>query len=119
MIFTDDLLAARSLSDKVYMDDKMYELIVRVTHATRPGNKYFLNDFEGQIMAGVSPRASIWLTKLCKYRAFVKGKEFVTPEELMSVIPDVLGHRILLTYEAIVDGVKGRDIALKIAKKMV
>lgn len=119
VVSTDDFIEAREEIEKVYMDDKMYELIVRVTHATRPGNKHFIKEFEGQIMAGVSPRASIWLSKLCKYKAFMKGKEFVTPEELMSVIPDVMGHRILLTYEAIVDGVKGRDIALSIAKKMV
>ena len=105
--------------DKIYVDEKIKDYIIRLVGATRPGNAHFLKDFEGAILSGASPRASIWLYRVSKFKAFMEGKEFVSPENIISIVQDIIGHRIILSYEATVDNIKGRDIALKIANTLV
>lgn len=119
LLTTDSLLQLQDEVSKVFVDDKIKDYIVQVVNATRPGTSYFLKEYDGAILSGVSPRASIWLYRLSKFKAFMDGKEFVTPEHLISVVQDVLGHRIILSYEAIVDKISGRDIALKIANTLI
>lgn len=115
----DDLLSLQAEVDQIYIDEKIKDYIIKIVNATRPGHELFMREFDGAITSGVSPRASIWLYRVSKFKAFMDGKEFVTPEHLISVVQDILGHRILLSYEAIIDKVSGRDIALKIANKFV
>lgn len=105
--------------DNIYVDDKIKDLVVKIVHATRPGSKYFFKENEGLIMAGASPRASIWLYKIAKFKAFLAGDEFVTPEHLLSISEQVLGHRVLLSYEAAIDKVDIGDVVYKIAKKCI
>jgi MoxR-like ATPase len=119
VLSTDDLLSAKEHVEAIYVDDKIKDLIVKIVSATRPGNEYFVKDFKGAILAGASPRACIWLYRISRYKAFMAGRDFVSPEELLDIVPDVLGHRILMTYEANIDNLKGRDIALKIAQKVL
>ena len=119
------ILAASELSliqeqiDKIYVDEKIKDYIIRVVNGTRPGAKFFLKEFEGAIISGASPRASIWLYRVSKFKAFMEGKEFVSPENVISIIQDILGHRLLLSYEAIVDKMSSREIALKVANTLV
>ena len=80
----------------VYVDEKLKDLIIKVVHATRPGNKYFMKKYDGAIMAGASPRAAIWLYKISKFKAFLDGSDFVSPEHVLSISKAVLGHRVLL-----------------------
>jgi MoxR-like ATPase len=93
-------------------------MIVKIVHATRPSSDVFNKKFEGLIMAGASPRASIWLYKISKFKAALEGKDFVSPENIIDIIPHVLGHRVLLSYEAVIDKVDVnslvKDIALEI-----
>ncbi len=119
LLSTDDILAIRDEVDKVHVDQKIKELVVRIVRGTRPGDEFFSPDFKGIVQVGASPRATIWLQKLGKFMAFLAGKDFVSPDEILKVVPSVLGHRILVTYEASIDGVDSRDIALKIANKLV
>lgn len=119
MLSTDDVLEIRDQVDKVYVDEKMKDLIVRIVRGTRPGDEYFSPDFEGVVQAGASPRAAIWLQKLGRFYAFLENRDYVSPDDIMRVVPSVLGHRIILTYEANIDGANGRDIALKIAQGLV
>ena len=116
---TDDLLQIQKCVDEIYVDDKLKELIVRIVSATRPGSDEFVKEFEGGILAGASPRASIWLQRVGKFIAYMDGKDYVSPEHLMRIVPDVLGHRIIMTYEAEIDGISGRDAAIKIASKVI
>lgn len=115
----DQLLKIQEAVNAVYVDAKIREMIVKMVHATRPGNKNFLKANEGAILAGASPRASIWLFKIAKFKAFMEGKDFVTPEHVLSIVPDVLGHRIILSYEATIDKIKAGELALKIARTLV
>lgn len=119
MLTTDDLLQIQKCVDDIYVDDKLKKLIVRIVSATRPGSDLFVKEFEGGILAGASPRACIWLQRVGKFIAYMDGKDYVSPEHLMRIVPDVLGHRILMTYEAEIDGITGRDAAIKIASKVI
>jgi MoxR-like ATPase len=119
ILSTNDIQALQEAVNSVYVDEKIKDMVVRMVHATRPGNKYFLRQYEGAIMAGASPRACLWLYKIAKYRAFRQGKEFVTPEHILSIVPAVLGHRVILSYEANIDKINVRDVVLKIANSVV
>lgn len=119
VLSTDDLLTAQELVDAVYVDEKIKDLIVKIVHATRPGSDYFPKEYNGVIIAGASPRAVIWLYRVSKFMAFMEGKDFVTPDHILKIVPSVLGHRMILSYEASIDNFKGSDVALKIAKSLV
>ncbi len=111
----EDLAAIKAAVEAVYVDEKIKDVIVRVVHATRPGNPHFGKKREGLVVAGASPRASIWLYKIAKFRAFMEGKEFVTPEHVLSIVPAVLGHRVIPSYEAALDKVNMRQVVKDIA----
>lgn len=119
VLSTDDLLTAQELVESIYVDEKIKDLIVKIVHATRPGSEYFPKEYNGIIVSGASPRAVIWLYKVSKYMAFMDGKDFVTPDHILKIVPSILGHRLILSYEASIDNFKGADVALKIAKSLV
>ena len=119
VLSTDDLLGAQEYVEAVYVDDKIKDLIVKIVHATRPSSEHFKKEFSGVITSGASPRAVIWLYRVSRYMAFMEGKEFVTPDHVLKIVPSVLGHRLILSYEAAIDNFKGSDVALKIAKSLV
>lgn len=116
---SDDIFDLKTKVNNVYVDEKVKDMIVRVTHATRPGSQYFDKAYEGAIIAGASPRATIWLYKLGKFMAFMRGRDYVTPEDVLHVVPGVLGHRVILSYEAMVDKIQSRELCLKIAESVV
>lgn len=115
----DSLNAMKNAVEEIYVDEKIKDLIVRITHATRPGSKYFSAKREGLIQAGASPRASIWLYKIAKFKAFMDGKDFVSPEHVLSVGKSVLGHRVILSYEAVIDKVDVNKLVADIAGECV
>lgn len=119
VLSTDDLLGAQELVDTVYVDEKIKDLIVKIVHATRPSSEHFKKEFSGIITSGASPRAVIWLYRVSKFMAFMEGREFVTPDHVLKIVPSVLGHRLILSYEAAIDNYKAADVALKIAKGLV
>jgi len=116
---TKMLIDAKNIVEAIYVDEKIKDLIVKIVHGTRPGSEYFDKKYEGVIVAGASPRAVIWLYKLSKFMAFMDGKDYVTPDHVLKVVPGVLGHRMILSYEATLDQYKGTDVAMKIAKSFV
>ena len=119
VLSTDDLLTAQELVEGVYVDEKIKDLIVKIVHATRPGSEHFPKEYNGVILSGASPRAVIWLYRVSKYMAFMEGKDFVTPDHVLKIVPSIIGHRMILSYEASIDNFKGSDVALKIAKSLV
>lgn len=119
VLSTDDLLGAQEFVEAIYVDEKIKDLIVKIVHATRPSSEHFRKEFNGVITAGASPRAVIWLYRISKYMAFMEGKDFVTPDHVLKIVPSVLGHRLILSYEAAIDNFKATDVALKIAKSLV
>ncbi len=119
IINEDDLRLMKEKVEMVYVDEKIKDMIIRIVHATRPGSKYFLKKYDGAIIAGASPRASIWLYKIAKFKAFMDGKDFVSPEHVLSIVPSVLGHRVIPSYEAQIDKINTRNLVATIAANVI
>lgn len=119
IINQNDLFEMKEKVDMVYVDEKIKDMIIRIVHATRPGSKFFLKKYDGAIIAGASPRASIWLYKIAKFKAFMEGKDFVSPDHLLSIVPSVLGHRVIPSYEAQIDKLNTRNLVATIAANVV
>jgi MoxR-like ATPase len=109
----DDIIAARSIVNEIYVDDRVKDYIVDVVWATREPRKYKL-DLDGLIRYGGSPRATINLTLAARAKAFIAGRGYVTPQDVKSVGPDVLRHRIIVSYEAEAEEVTSEQIIEKI-----
>ncbi|MGR3301240.1 MAG: AAA family ATPase [Candidatus Scalindua sp.] len=99
VISSGDIKRLRSVVDQIYIDDKIKDYIVDLVVATREPGKYNL-DLDEFIEYGASPRATIYLTIASKAYAFLKGRGYVTPQDVKSIGMDVLRHRVILTYEA-------------------
>jgi MoxR-like ATPase len=99
VIGTEDILKARKLVDLVKVDDRIRDYIVRLVFATRKPADYML-DIKHFIQFGASPRATIYLTVASKAWALLQGRAFVIPDDVKSIAPDVMRHRIIPTYEA-------------------
>ncbi len=119
IIGQNDLFEMKEKVEAIYVDEKIKDMIIRIVHATRPGSKYFLKKYDGAITAGASPRASIWLFKIAKFKAFMEGKDFVSPDHLLSIVPSVLGHRVIPSYEAQIDKLNTRNLVATIAASVV
>ncbi len=94
-----DIKRLRAVVDQIYIDDKIKDYIVDLVVATRDPQKYGL-DLDEFIEYGASPRATIFLAVASKAYAFLKGRGYVTPQDVKSIGMDVLRHRVIITYEA-------------------
>ena len=105
-----DIEKARALCDSVYIDPKIEEYIVDVVFATRTPANYKLGHLASLMDYGASPRATIYLAKAAKVFAFLAGRPYVTPQDVKTVGPDVLRHRLLVSYEAEARGLSSDDL---------
>jgi MoxR-like ATPase len=112
-----DILRIRNLVEQIYIDDKLQDYIINIVFATRNPKQYNL-DLENIIEYGASPRASIYLNRASKAKAFLNGRGYVTPQDIRSVGFDILRHRILLSYEAEAENLTSDDIIGKIFDKI-
>ncbi|WP_418889091.1 AAA family ATPase [Paracrocinitomix mangrovi] len=110
----DQILKAKDLVKEVYLDEKIEKYIVDLVYATRIPGDYGLSDLSPLIGFGASPRASINMALAAKAYAFINRRGFVIPEDVRAVCPDVLRHRIGLTYEAEAEDVTQADLVNKI-----
>jgi MoxR-like ATPase len=113
VISPKDILRLRAIVDKIYIDDKIKDYIIDIVFASRDPKSYNLK-LEEFIEYGASPRATIYLTLASKAHAFLKGRGFVTPQDVKSIGMDVLRHRIILTYEAEAEEITSAEIVQKI-----
>jgi MoxR-like ATPase len=114
----DELLAARRVTDAIYVDDKIKRYIVSLVIATREPSMFGL-DIAPLIRFGASPRATIALTLAAKAWAFMQGRGYVTPQDVKAIAPDVLRHRVALTYEAEAEQLKPDNIVGRILDQVV
>ena len=110
----ETLKTASDVVKEVYMDDKVKNYILDIVFATRDPGAHGLPDLTPLISFGASPRASISLALAAKAHAFLRHRGYITPDDVKLVGPDVLRHRILLTYEAEAEEMKSEDIIQKI-----
>ncbi|MEO0294236.1 MAG: MoxR family ATPase [candidate division WOR-3 bacterium] len=109
-----DLNALREFIYKIHVDEKIKDYIVNIVFATRNPSEYGVKDLEVYIRYGASPRASIYLYEAARAHAFLQRRGFVIPEDVKAVVYDILRHRIILSYEAEAEGIKGEDIIREI-----
>jgi len=100
VITLDDIRRVREVADAVYVDPKVEEYILDIVLATREPATFKLERLETLIEYGASPRATIYLAQAAKVHAFMEGRTYVTPQDVKTIGPDVLRHRVLLSYEA-------------------
>ncbi len=114
VISPEDIMKAREVVRSVYVDEKIKEYIINIVFASREPEKYGLADIKDLIGFGASPRATIYLNLAAKAHAFMKGRGYVTPEDIKAIGADVLRHRLLVTYEAEAEEISSDDIVQKI-----
>ena len=110
----DDIKKMRQVADAIYLDEKVEDYIVDVIFATREPALYNLDKLTRLIEYGASPRATIFLAQVAKVQAFMSGRGYVTPQDVKTVGPDVLRHRVLISYEAEAQDLTSDDIILEI-----
>lgn len=114
---TADIVASRKLVNSLYMDEKIRDYIVAIIHATR-SPEAVAPHLKLLIRCGASPRGTINLALAAKALAFLNGRNFVTPQDIKDLAPDILRHRILLSYEAEAEGVTSEDVIKQLLDKL-
>jgi len=100
VVTPDEILNAREMVRHIYVDEKIKDYVLDLVFTTRQPGTNGLSDLNTLINYGASPRASIYMINAARAHAFLKGRGFVTPEDIKQIAPDVLRHRIIVTYEA-------------------
>ena len=113
VVTTDEILRTRALVDQIYIDDKIKDYVVNIVFATREPQAYQL-DLGPLIEYGASPRATLYLTLAAKAHAFLQGRGYVTPQDVKSIGPDVLRHRVIVTYEAEAEEIDSDEVVRRI-----
>ncbi len=114
VITREELLRARARVDQIYVDGKLRNYIVEIVMATRQPAKYGLGPIENLIRVGGSPRASISLIRAAKAHAFLRGRGYVTAEDVKAIAYNVLRHRLILSFEAEAEEIKSDEIVKEI-----
>lgn len=118
VLTTEQLLALQQAADKVFVDPALIQYATRLVGATRFPKEIGLEHLQHYIMFGASPRASINLMLAARALAFVRGRNYVLPQEVLDMALDVLRHRIVLSYEALSDNVSSDDLLNEIIDRI-
>ena len=114
VVDAETIFRSRKLVDQIYLDEKLKGYLVDLVLATRKPSEHGLSDLEPFIRFGASPRATISLALAAKAIAFTQGRSFVTPQDLKDIAPDVLRHRVIVSYEAEAENVNSDEIIQRI-----
>ncbi|HLF41685.1 MAG TPA: AAA family ATPase, partial [Acidimicrobiia bacterium] len=106
----DELVALQRAADHVFIHEAIVDYAVRIVLATRAPAEHNLADLAPLIAHGASPRATLGLVAASRALALMRGRDYVLPQEVYDVARDILRHRVLLSYEAIADGVTAEEI---------
>ena len=119
VVTPEDIIRAREIVSKVYMDEKIEKYIIDIIFATREPAEYRLQHIQPFIAYGGSPRASIALAKAARAYAFIQRRGYVIPEDVRAVCHDVLRHRIGLTYEAEAENITTEQLITEILNNVI
>ena len=114
VIVSHEMAFVREVADKVYLDPKVEDYIIDIVFATREPGMYKMEEMEKLIDYGASPRASIFLAQTAKVQAMMSGRSYVTPQDIKTIGPDVLRHRVLISYEAEAQDLSSDDIVQEV-----
>jgi MoxR-like ATPase len=112
------IMEARHRITELYMDDRIVDYIVDIVQATRSPAESGLKELVPLIEFGASPRATIALAQASRAHAFLRGRAFVTPDDVKSMVPDVLRHRVITTYEAEAEEVDSDEVVRRVLDKI-
>ena len=118
VISLDELVSLQQASDEVYVHDAVAEYAVRLVMATREPQQWNVPELSPLVVHGSSPRGSLGLVASARAFALVRGRDHVLPEDVAAVAVDVLSHRLVLTYDAIADGVPRRRLVERVVEKV-
>ncbi len=118
VLTTEQLLGLQGEADSVYVDPALIEYAVRMVTATREPKDFGLEELERYIMFGASPRASINLILTARALAFVRGRRYALPQDVLDMALDVMRHRLVLSYEALSDNVTSDDLLKQILDRI-
>ncbi len=118
VISSEELMKTREVVNQIYLDPKIKDYIINLVFASRNPAEAGLKDLEGLISWGASPRASIYLNLASRAHAFLRHRGYVTPEDIKSIGPEVLRHRILLSYEAEAEEISSDEVVKRIFDKI-
>ncbi|MGE3961031.1 MAG: AAA family ATPase [Dehalococcoidia bacterium] len=104
----------RDAVKRVDLNDRLREYIVRLVEASRDAQRYRMDDLTPFIEFGASPRAGVFLARAAQAYAFIAGRDYVTPEDVKAIAPDVLRHRLVLTYEAEAQGMSADQVVTRL-----
>ena len=114
----DQITALRALLDELYMSEELERYILRLVQATRYPDRYGLEDMGAYIRFGASPRATIYLARAARGAALLAGRDTVLPEDVKEVAPDILRHRVALSYKAEAAGVDSDQLIERMLKSV-
>jgi MoxR-like ATPase len=114
----DLIREARQVVNSIYVDEKVKDYVLNIIFATRDPAASGMNDLRPLIEFGASPRATIFLMKAAKAMAFLRGRGYVTPDDVKQVAPDVLRHRVIVTFEAEAEEVTPAQVIQKILNRI-
>jgi len=113
---TEQLAALQAEARRVYVDPSLIQYAVKLVSATRTPEKHGLKDLRRFITFGASPRASISLTEGARALALLRGRSYALPEDMTALVPDVLRHRVTLSYEGLSEGLTPDSLVEKIMR---
>ncbi|MDA1348547.1 MAG: MoxR family ATPase [Chloroflexi bacterium] len=114
IVDTEAILRAREVVRRIYVDDKVKEYVLDLVSATRNPPSSDLADLKQLVAYGASPRAGIYLIGAARAHAFLRGRGYVTPDDIKQLAPDVLRHRVIVSYEAEAEEITSADIVQRI-----
>jgi MoxR-like ATPase len=115
---TEDLVALQKTCREVYVDPSLVTYAVKLVSATRAPARYGLPELASQITYGASPRATISLIEGAKALALMRGRAYALPEDMADLVPDVLRHRLVLSYEALAQGRSSDDLIASVMARI-
>ena len=114
----EQLAALQRQCRQVYVDPSLVQYAVKLVSATRTPGEIGLKDLVPMLTFGASPRATIGLIEGAKALAMMRGRTYALPEDMSDLVPDVLRHRLVLSYEALSEGLSADQIVLRIMAKV-
>jgi MoxR-like ATPase len=115
---TEQLGALQRECRKVYVEPSLIQYAVRLAAVTRDPKRHGLADLEKHITYGASPRASIHLIEAARALAFLRGRDYALPEDVSDLVLDVFRHRLVLSYEALAEGLAADDLLRRVMKQV-
>ncbi|MFI7607571.1 AAA family ATPase [Micromonospora sp. NPDC049366] len=112
----DRLRQLQERAERVFVHHALAEYVVRLILATRDPGRFGLQDVEPLLAYGASPRATLGLVAAARAQALLRGREYVLPEDIRELAPDVLAHRLVLSFDAIADGVTAESVVRRLVE---